>query len=69
MRAGAAGHGEVSGKALRPPGVTRNTVTRAGVAGSGSGHRGAMAGGEELAGAVVVLARRGKRARGGGETK
>ena len=59
-------HGSGSGGLLRPPGVTRNTVTRAGVAGLGSCHRGAMAGGEELTGAVVELARRGKRARGGG---
>ena len=58
-------HGSGSGGLLRPPGVTRNTVTRAGVTGLGSCHRGAMAGGEELAGAVVELARRGKRAWGG----
>ena len=48
----AAGHDRGCGGPLRPPGVTRSTVTCAGAAGSGSGHGGTMDGGEVLAGST-----------------
>ena len=57
-------HGSGSGGLLRPPGVTRNTVTRAGVAGLGSCHRGTMAGGEELSGSTESAVRGRNRHRG-----
>ena len=44
-------------------------MTRAGAAGSAYGHGGAMAGGDEVSGAAAELARRGKRAWGGGENE
>ena len=46
-------HGSGDGGFLRAPGVTRNTGTRAEGTGLGSCHRGAMAGGEGLTGAVA----------------
>ena len=57
-RKGAAGHGRNCGGPLRPPGVTRSTVTRAGAAGSSSGHGSTMDGDEVLAGSTGSRLRR-----------
>ena len=56
-RARATRHGEARRWAHRTPGEVRSTMTRAGAALLGSGHGGAMVGGDELSGSTEPVVR------------